>query len=59
MLTLYDINHIAFQKSFGSGYKVQEVDAFIDNVAASYKALQDELEETKKMLEKAERGKVC
>jgi len=49
MLTLDEIRNVTFTKSMG-GYKTSEVDAFIDDVADTVQATQNELAETNKKM---------
>lgn len=48
MLTLKDINEASFGKSNFAGYRPEDVDAFLDEVAESYKKLLDEKDTSQK-----------
>lgn len=57
MLTLNDIINVSFRKSGFSGYKTEDVDAFIDQVKESYEALIKKTIDQKEELEKKEEEK--
>lgn len=57
MLTLNDIINVSFRKSGFSGYKTDDVDAFIDQVKESYEALIKKTIDQKEELEKREEEK--
>lgn len=55
MLTIKDINEVSFGKAGFSGYKPEDVDNFIDEVAASFQELQAERDDAVKRVDEVSR----
>ncbi len=51
MLTIKEINEISFGKAGFSGYKPEDVDKFIDEVAESFKELENQRDEAQRRLQ--------